>query len=249
MNDIDPIEALRELGRAQRQSIEPPHPESVTKRLRQLERRRHDPRRRRRRRILAVTAAVTLVGAGTGVVWAVTRAQRAPNPTTIACYQTADLTSSQIAVTADGSNPVTQCETAWQEHTPSWGPLPPLVGCVSPTGIAVVVPGDNTTCDRLGLTPFDTNLTAGDRGLIAFEDAVTGELLARGCLPPDEVRAVVQTRLTAAGMTDWTVITAGVFTPTEPCGGIEIDPRVKTITILPLPDKFTPPTTPPTQGD
>ena len=247
-DDVDPLDTLRALARERRRRIDGPPADAVVDRITHATtppvlpapRRRRQGRRPRR---LVVAAVVALVGAGSTVVWAVTRSERATNPTTIACHQTADLASSQIAIASDGTDPVTQCAGAW---LPEWGPPPPLVACASPTGIAAVFPGDETTCNRLGLAPLDTTLTAADRTLITFEDELTTELLNLGCIPSTRVRQIVQTRLDAAGLTGWTVTIAGPNTPAEPCGSVEFDPANKTVTVFPLPNMFTPPST---QGD
>ena len=245
VNDIDPIDTLRALARHRRQHISSPPADVVVDRIVQANPTTQPAQRRRRhRRLVTVAGVVVCVGAATTVVWALTRTQRATNPTTIACHQTASLASSQVAISSDGSDPVTQCTAAW---LPEWGPPPALVACAAPTGIAVVFPGDATTCHQLGLTPLDTTLTTADRTLITFQDELTSELLDRGCIPSTQVRQLVDTRLTTAGLAGWTVTIAAPNTTDKPCGSVLFDPATKTIVVLPLPDMFTSP--PPTQGD
>ena len=240
VNDSDPIDTLRALADHRRQRIGSPPADAVVDRIVHANPPTPVRARPRRHRLIAIAVGIAVVGAGTTAVWALTRTQRAPNPTAIACHRTADLASSQVAISSDGSDPVTQCAKAW---LPEWGPPPPLIACVAPTGIAVVFPGDETTCTRLGLTPLDTTLTADDRTLITFQDDLTTELGNRGCIPSSQVLQLVETRLTAAGLTEWTATIAKPNTPDQPCGSVDIDPAAKTITILPLPDMFTPPST------
>lgn len=241
MNNRDPIEILRVLARRQSDEFgEAPDPDVVLRRIlagRPEQTHVVTPNRRRRQIIAGVVAVV--LSAGGGAVWAISRHQPAANPTTITCHQMADLKSSQIVVAADGTDPLQLCARAWTVEFPEWGPLPPLVACAVPSGVAAVFPGDSATCDRLDLASLDTTLGEQDRKLIEFEDAITAELLGKGCLPPEHVKSIVDARLSRSGLLGWSVTIEGAYTTGEPCGSLSFDVAARIITIRPLPDMFT----------
>jgi hypothetical protein len=130
--------------------------------------------RRRRRLVLGVAIAVVLGSAVAGI----TLLQSAPvtDKTTARCYTEAALGSGGTfsgatigALGAPGStarvdNAIATCSDLWRQGFLLSGktgiqrpgpntanPVPPLIACTLPNGIAGVFPGDQSTCASLGL--------------------------------------------------------------------------------------------------
>jgi hypothetical protein len=190
----------------------------------------------RRRRWVAGALFATLAAGGGTIAWAVSRHDKAPDPTQIACHQRPDLKSSIIALANNGEDPLAQCTSAWRKQMPDWGPPPTMIACVSPTGIIAVVPGDDATCATLGLAKLDQGIDDQQRILLAFEDSVTTEVGEMGCVLPERVKQIVEKRLVQFALNGWTVSIVGRFDSTQPCGGIGFDVPGKRIEISPISD-------------
>lgn len=243
MTSRDPIEFLREAARLEKSALPPgPAPAEVIQRLHQAESTVDHPSRprRHRRRVLAVGIAGLLAAGGGGVAWAVAHRQRAVDVRTIICHQFASVDSSQFNLVADGSDPVQLCTAGWPTNFPEWGPPPPMVACVSVSGLASVFPGSAgaQTCASLGLTPLDNTLGAADRALLSFQDEVSVAALQLKCAPPEEIATLARQYLSKFALSDWTVVIEGRYGADEPCGSLLIDPVAKTVKVEPLPDIF-----------
>jgi len=139
---------------------------------------RTDPRparnpHRRRTLILAGVAGVVLAGGGTAAAYQLFGSAPVTNHSVARCYRidTTDFganfdgtTVSEPRSTAGAGGeiiaPISACAEAWRmgavqgiaptdAHPPY--PVPHLVGCVLPSGIAAVFPGPAGTCQTLGL--------------------------------------------------------------------------------------------------
>jgi hypothetical protein len=241
VTEHDPLEILREIARKQREQFTgAPDAEFVLQRVRAvLTDTPPTIRKKRWGRGIIAGIVVAVLGAGGGIAWAVLHHERASNPTLITCHQTANLDSSQIVINDDGTDPIQLCAHAWTLDFPEWGTPPPMVGCVLASGEAAVFPGDSQTCEQLGLTSLDTTLTNQDQSLIAFQDALTQDALSKGCIPPEQLKTIVDTHLASSKLVGWRVQIDGSFTTAMPCGSLSIDVETKSITIRPLPDIFT----------
>jgi hypothetical protein len=233
MSGADPMEILRTLAQAERDDLAPaPEPEAL---IRDIE--RTSRRRRRRRRVGIVAALMALFATGGGVAWAIVHRTHAPDPTQISCHQAPTLESNQIALSADGTDPVELCRRAWTSE-PTWGTPPPLVACVGDTDITDVFPGDDTTCATLGLTPLALGYTPAETAVIQFKDHATSQMLAGGCVSREDAVSIVEADFERFGLTGWTISFPYPFTADMPCAGLAIDASLKLVAIRPLPDIF-----------
>lgn len=218
----DPLDVFREVTLLQRDRI-PPLPDGYTEKIIADVRRIVRRRRRRRRQAIAGAIVVAAGAAGGAVTWAVTRHERAADPTMIDCRQAADTRASAIVVAHDGSDPVAQCTRAWTQLEAEWGPPPPMVACVSPTGIPAVYPGDGeATCAELGLPPLDTTLTDEDRRVLRLFDELP-EIIAAGCTSTDDAVAIAHRKLDEIGLDGWKVRVEQESTAEAPCAATGFD--------------------------
>jgi hypothetical protein len=129
---------------------------------------------RRRRFILGVVIVVVVGSAATGVT--LLRSSPVTDRTTARCYTTASLGNGETfsgatifaagtpGSTAQVDNAIATCSGLWrlgvlvtgrsgiQSSAPNTSyPIPPLVACTLPSGIAGVFPGDQNTCANLVL--------------------------------------------------------------------------------------------------
>jgi hypothetical protein len=161
------------------------------------------PKRRWRGRkyFAGLGAGVILVaGGGTALAWAYLHPRAVTDKTQARCYSddtyTPDRTfNGSTVATADSptligrvQNALDSCAALWQagvlqpgalraiaDPTPSSYPVPALVGCTLPNGIAAVFPGTASTCDRVGLAP---QLPAATRASQAPASAVASPATA-----------------------------------------------------------------------
>lgn len=136
------------------------------------------PRRRWTVPALAVGVTVVVIATTGGAIIQHRAAVAASNTRETRCYSVADVgsddsfkgTLSASATAADGSTAVTDpielCGGYWragiiqagkpnaQNPSQSQYPVPALVACTLPSGVAAIFPGDATLCDKLGLAPL-----------------------------------------------------------------------------------------------
>lgn len=236
MSGHDPIELLRELGRAQRASFK--SAADADQVLTELGARAPGRLRawlRRRRRWVAGIIAV-LVGAGGGTVaWAIVHRERATVPTTVDCFIEPRLDGPRFIEQADGSDPADLCAAEWPS-VPEFGPVQSqLTACKGPDGRPAVFPGDEDVCATLGLPPLDPSLSEDDAAIIAFQEQLVNRIAPLGCLTPDELAELARQTAADVGLDGWTII---VEPPTaeQPCGRFVVDVPSRVISILPLPD-------------
>lgn len=242
MSDRDPLDVLAELSRSRRRVGfgAGPDPDAVLARLSAQNTRGSGRHRRRRwwRGLVASLATTTLIASG-AAAWALLQRERPTSPTIVQCLQRPDLTGSQAVIPADGTDPLSQCMRIWERNAESWGPPPPLVGCVSPEGHSVVVPGDESTCGSMGLVLLDPTITDDDQALIELREALTTELGTNRCVPPNEAEQIAVEMLADTVLDGWSVVVDGDFTEVMPCGMADFDAERRTISINPFTDFFT----------
>lgn len=238
-NGRDPFDMLSEIVEARRAQFDDgPRPEDVLMCVAPGGARPKPARSRRRgRRRAAIGAILALVLAGSSAVaWAVLHRERSTSPAIVQCLRDADLSGSSAVVSADGLDPLSRCTRLWDERVNLWGPRPPLVACVSPTGAPVVMPGDEETCQMLGLPDLDPSLTETQERLIRMQSELTEQLGASRCVPPAEAVEIAQEQLTEHQLTRWQVVLDGRFDHIAPCGAPRFDIAAETIYIQPAPD-------------
>ncbi len=194
--------------------------------------------RHRRRTTLIGVLLVAVTGTAGGVAWALNRHERAADPTVIACHREARIDSDQLLVTRTEQDPVTTCREAVAAQFPDWGAVPPSVACVMGTGVAGVFPGKGDTCSQLGLAALDTTLDPAGSNLLKFESSLVGELLAGGCLTPQQAAANATDGLHHFDLRGWTVSVTGSYTAERPCGSYAFVPQDRVVLIRPLADHF-----------
>lgn len=157
----------------------------------------------RPRRLAAAAAVVVVVGAGAAVaaVWTKHPADAA----TVLCYSSADTEPSAIVgiVAEGGVDPVDQCAAPWTDGRLGAGRAPALVACVSDLDATVVLPGDASSCDRLGWPQAEPRTAADDvDSRVASEVA---DALAVCTNDPDVARTVVEQVLVDLGADGWRI--------------------------------------------
>ena len=146
---------------------------AARRQLEELVSRRRAPGRQRRF-ILGIVIFAVVGSAATGIT--LLRSSPVTDRTTARCYTTAAVGSGETfsgttigVLGAPGStgqvdNAIANCSDLWrqgfllqgksgmQRPSPNTSnPVPPLVACTLPSGIAGVFPGDQSTCTQLGL--------------------------------------------------------------------------------------------------
>lgn len=234
----DPLELLAKLVEARRAQFgDGPPPEEVLARVVPGGRPPEPRRRRLRRSLIAVALAVGVGGSG-AVAWAVWHRERATSPATVQCLREADLNATSAVVSANGVDPLTRCIRFWDGRLDDWGPRPPLVACVSPTGAPVVMPGDDTTCQMLGIPNLDPTLTEAQARVVRMQEEL-GQLLLTSirCVPPAEAAEVARDQLDKHQLEGWDVVIEGDFSSTAPCGVPGFDEAGETVYIQPSQDR------------
>jgi hypothetical protein len=194
---------------------------------------------RRKRRMFLGGLIVAVSGTAGTLAWALTRHEHPVDPTTISCNQVAKLYHSQLVVVRTAEDPVETCRRAEASQVPEWGPMPPSIACLLPTGIAGVFPGDEDTCADLGLAVLDTTLSPYEAKVLAMEDAATTEISNHNeCLKPEVVADIVQRAIDGTQLDGWKVEIVGDYTEAQPCGGIEFVVADRDAKIWPLPNMW-----------
>jgi hypothetical protein len=215
--------------------------EHLVKELILLERESARPRHapgRRRRWLALVLAPAAAFGVAAGA-YAVIAHSAQDVVDGIGCYSEASTKSDTTVVVADGRDPVEVCAELWEEgivadHARE---APPLVACVPPEGRAVAVfPGEDGTCEELGMAPLPTGYRkAAERFSAMREDLVrrTQPKSPDDCLGVEGARAIAREVLDAHGFSDW-VIEVGPAPSGEgqSCVTVAFDPPNRSVMLL-----------------
>lgn len=240
MSTRDPLDLLRQLGRA-RSSAEATEVDvaAALERIGAIVQKSAPVQRKRRLRRWIITFIAVLAGLGGGTVaWALAHRERATDPTSVECHQTAVIDGSLLVIDSDGSDPVAQCASAWPTLRPASGAVPVLAACRASNGNAAVFPGSPQVCAALGLPMLDPTLSDDDELFLVFKERLTTAVLDRGCIDPADLDQLAAGLLAESGLVDWRVKIEGPFTAAQPCGSLQFDEPSRTIYILPLPNMF-----------
>ena len=153
-------------------------------------------KRRRRIVLLFVVAFVTLVGGAAAA--AVATHHTVSLHLVVSCYAADNLDGEQVAVDATPAGPIASCASAWALGQVGSGPVPLLVGCVTPRGIAAVFPSavGADVCGQLGLPALPVEHYVPPSG----PTTVATTVLRPATLSPELQGAIVgQLRLTCMG--------------------------------------------------
>jgi hypothetical protein len=192
------------------------------------------PHRRRRWALIAlIPAAVIAVAAVRHVL--VTSPEDVVE--SIGCFDAANTQDNTTIGPSDGRDPVEVCKDLWEQGIVSVGSTspPPLVACAIGSGAVGVFPGDQGTCQELGLSHLPSGYPEAAERFVALRE----ELVQRfhdapgGCFSEAGARAVVQEELDARGFGGWTVEAARPFSQDEPCAMLGFDTPRKVVLLIP----------------
>ncbi len=200
------------------------------------------PRRRHLRLVTGVVVVAALGGAA--AVAAATLLSQSPSEArAVACWSNPVIPpATQVAMRWDGiADPISMCGGEWQGGDLGVdGPPEPLQACITTEGIAAVVPGDEGTCNRLGLAtfaPIDPAIVDGNGvspiDIAELESRLVDTFNFGPCREPGVVEAEVRVILDEQGASNWSVTIAGTYTADEPCASISVDPQTTTVLVVP----------------
>lgn len=211
----------------------------------------HRPRRRARRLVPALLVT-SLVGGAAAYGWLRGDVSK---PETVACFEAADPVSATEVAGVEAAGPIEACAALWRRGAFSAGTeVPPLVACVLPTGVAGVFPATAAgadVCTALNLVPITptqppspTTTRPGpapaapapaaelNTRILGFRDAVLGQFIDAGCMPPATGEDIVRRELDRAGLEDWTVLSTG-YTAERPCATLSLHPDQRQVVLVP----------------
>ena len=212
----------------------------------------HRPRRRGgARRLVPALVVASLVGGAAAYGWL---RGDVSSPETVACFEAADPASSTEVVAVEAAGPVAACSALWRRGVFGAGTeVPPLVACVLSTGVAGVFPATAgaDVCTALNLVPITptqppppTTASPGpaptppapaadlNTRILSFRDAVLGQFIDAGCMPPATGEDIVRRELDRAGLEDWTVLSTG-YTAERPCATLSLHPDQRQVVLVP----------------
>ena len=154
-------------------------------------------------------------------------------------------------MSVDERGPVAACAELWQRGVFGPVPVPPLVACVLPSGVAGVFPAapGQDVCAVLSVPPVAPAPTVsstvpgptptqspGDVNvrILAFRDAVAPQFIDTGCVDPQAATTTVRRELERAGLGEWTVRADG-FSPERPCATLSLRPEAREVVLVPFP--------------
>lgn len=204
------------------------------------DRRRAEEGAHRRRRFVATGALTVIVVTGGAVgVAALIRSGQPSRPSEgIACRAAADLRADAIVVET-GPDPVGRCQTLWSggelsEPGQALGEVPPLVACVSTSGVIEVYPGNSSTCGELGLVVADPSLSPENQAMIALEGRIVEEINDLPCVAAIEAAGIAQRIVDTSELDSWTV-SVRPDSENASCAKAAVDVPSRTISIVKFP--------------
>ena len=211
------------------------------------------PARLRRRRTRRLVPALVVTGLLSGAVaYALLRGE-VSNPETVACFETADLTSATDVAVVEAAGPIEACADLWRRGVFGAGrEVPPLVACVLPAGVAGVFPAaaGADVCTSLNLVaitptqppappatvpgPAPAPPPAADLNtrIVNFRDAVLGQFIDAPCMAPATAEDIVRRALDREGLGDWTIVSTG-YTAERPCATLSLRPEQRQVVLVP----------------
>jgi hypothetical protein len=191
--------------------------------------------RARTRTVAIIIAIVLLVLAALAFV--ALRKDSPTQPTSVACYSSADLNARRIVVVLSG-DAVQTCEAMWSNGDfadlgVKERPTGSFDVCVLPTGVAAVFPGESgSVCSRLGLPES----SGGDKNIPGFAKETDGRL-NDVCMGYDQAEQIVKGELKKWRLEGWT-ITRGdrPFNADYPCASIAVDAPARQVVIASYPN-------------
>jgi hypothetical protein len=174
--------------------------------------RRRPPRGWKRPWLIATVAGVTMATAA----FAILHQQRASNPTLLVCYRSPDINGDRAALPS-AVDPVAACAAPWMDGTFSIDGPPRMFACVNNSGVAVVFPGDETVCSRLGLPMLQPDRNGDLQAIVDLEQRLA-ETFRANCYHQADALAKAQKILDETFLTGWRVQLAEDFPSGLECG-------------------------------
>ena len=202
------------------------------------------PSRRRLGTLMAAVAALALIGGGVAV--AGLTPGHVTNHLSVECYAQDTLSGPATSATASAPGR-SSCANAWAAGHVGRGPLPLLVACIAPTGIAAVFPtspGANV-CAQLHLNPLpaaagstsaSTAPPTTSNSVALFLQVRAGIVasLANACLDAPTATLTVRAIVTNAGL-PWTVTVPTPFPTDRPCASPSFDETHRRVLLIGIP--------------
>ena len=170
-----------------------------------------DSKRRRRAVGGGLLAAALMAGSAVGVAALIRLAQPSQPAAGIACRSgiSADADTIVIEPTTDV---LAGCRQLWADGAFGDAPMaldkvPPLVACISATGVTEVYPGTIGTCTSLGLVDADPVPDASVELLLTLQERVVAEINATQCMSASEADVLARRIIDEVGAVGWTVET------------------------------------------
>lgn len=193
-----------------------------------------EQRRKRWGRVLAIAAIpIGLIAAAT------IRYLPVEHTFEVGCFEAADLESNRLVSEVDAQPGPEDCAEWWfngeltNPEVPS-GQVPPLVACVTETGVLWVFPSDDpTTCQRLGLADPESPPVGSPDSVI--RGALIDRYAWEACVPPQQAADEISEILINLGFPDWSV-SYDIAAEGE-CTTLAIDPNEKVVSVVPVPPK------------
>lgn len=213
--------------------------------------------RRVGRRWRGAGLAALLAVAGGGAVAAYALSSHVTTRLAVNCYGAPSLESHALVVSEEAAGPVATCAHLWTDGRLGPGPVPLLVACATPQGVAAVLPSapGADVCGQLGLPA----LPAGAASLSSTTpptEAPTPATAAAGTLPPAVRDAIINdlrsscvtgadaalgiTKLLAKANVRWTVVTPTPFPSGRPCASPGFDEAGHRVVLTGVPPITTP---------
>jgi hypothetical protein len=209
----------------------------------------------RRRRWVGPGIAALLALAGGGVEAAHALATHYTTHLAVSCFATPSLTGHALAVSAESSGPVATCSQAWAGGKIGTGPVPLLVACLTPQGVAAVFPSalGADVCGQLGLPALPagaSNLTTAPSTVATsvnanalppeVRDAVINEL-STTCITASQAELYVK-QLFARSNVAWQVSVPTAFPADHPCASPGFDESSHQVVLTGIPSPAPPST-------
>jgi len=172
--------------------------------------------------------------------------QEVRQPLAYACYRQTNLAADRSVVTSDGRGAIEACGSLWRPgsefNQEGNTDVPPLAACLLESGAIAVFPsfGDGDTCSALGLA-HPVQPAERDEDRVTRLQAALVERFLGGCLTRAEAVDAVREQLRVQRLEGWRVITPVPFTDREPCASLGFDVPNRTVRVIPVLSRSSPP--------
>lgn len=232
MTTHDPFELLSEYSVLITANLPGPNSPAAAASLRGILSTKRPRYRTPSRRALRIAIAVTIAVGAIAATYIATRAEP-PAGASVGCF---NWPITEIVALGHYDNPTTDaCVPSWQNADIAQpgvvpGEVPPLIGCVHPSGTLWVFPGDDASiCIVQGLSVAEYQQPTGGPSPVAAMDEVIETLARPACFTQDEAVGLARDIIKEHKLKNWEV-RAGDFRPGE-CAAPAFDPKERLITI------------------